>query len=563
MKFITVLAVLVILTQVGGIFLVKSDCNTSIITVTDQHDCFDLLLICPELYQENLQPFIEHKQSMDIQTLLITTETIYETYNGRDDSEKIKYCIKTIYENYCIDYVLFVGGIDSIPTRYTHVYYSGDFGYPTPSQWVFASDYYYADLYESNGTFSSWDTNQNDVFAEYDWDGNFDRIDYTPDVFIGRLPCVTLDEVSTCVQKIILYEAEKAWTQSWFNSLVCIGGDSLPWDDEAIDEGEYVQQHVIEILQGFIPEKVWASTNQLTSSHNINDAINEGAGFVFFNGHGLHNMWATHPHNSNTWIPRGSYTLADIDELENEDRLPIIISDACYHCQYDVHSDCFAWSFVRNPNGGAIAFIGGSDTDLAYGGTAIIQKGIERLCLEISREYMNGTLYLGRLIGEAISVYTSNEMHEIDMLTVLQNHLFGDPSLQISGSSHPPETPQPPSGPVSGQVKSMYTYTASTNDSDGDNLYYLFDWGDSSTCEWIGPYDSGAVCTVEHSWDAEGVFEVKVRAKDVHGVQSGWSDPVEITMPKTRCLFFEKHKLLSCFLFLFDQYIDFLNYNGV
>ena len=50
------------------------------------------------------------------------------------------------------------------------------------------------------------------------------------------------------------------------------------------------------------------------------------------------------------------------------------ISDACYHGQYDVFDDCFAWSFVRNPHGGAIAFIGGSDTDLAYSGEQLFRK---------------------------------------------------------------------------------------------------------------------------------------------------------------------------------------------
>ena len=233
-------------------------------------------------------------------------------------------------------------------------------------------------------------------------------------------------------KKYVQYETSQAWSQEWFSNIICIGGDSLPGDTENINEGEYVQQQVIDILKEFTAEKIWVSNGNLRTSSDITEAINKGAGFVFFNGHGLHDSWATHPHNSNAWIPHGSYTLDDIHALENNEKLPIIISDACYHCQYDVYDDCFAWSLVRHPQGGAIAFIGGSDTDLAYPGTAIIQKGIERLCIEISTEYMNKCPFLGSLLGNAIRRYTDDEMNEIDMITVLQNHLFGDPSLRIS-----------------------------------------------------------------------------------------------------------------------------------
>lgn len=494
----------------------------------------DMVLITSEGFTDLLQPLVDHKSNHGIQINVKLTEEIYDEYPGVDEPEKIKYYIKESIEELGIDFVLLIGSTDSVPARYTNIYYTGDFGYPTPSQWVFASDFYYSDIYDMNGSFSSWDSNGNGVFAEYDWDGNFDRLDFKPDVSIGRLPCTTQQELQTCIQKIINYETNQSWSQNWFTNIVCIGGDSLPGDPENVDEGEYVQLQVIDILDGFIPQKIWASNGLLRSASNINDAINEGAGFVFFNGHGLHNIWATHPHNSNQWIPQGSYTLEDIDSLQNQDKLPIVISDACYHCQYDMYDDCFAWSFVRNPHGGAIAFIGGSDTDLAYPGTAIIQKGIERLCLEISYQYMQGCSYLGDLIGDAIDTYTDDEMNEIDMLTVLENHLFGDPSLRISGSSQPPIIPDPPVGPSSGKINTEYTYTAVTEDMDEDDIFYLFDWDDGNLSGWLGPFQSGKTCTSNHMWTKKGEFQVRVRAKDEHGLQTEWSDPIIVSMPRSK-----------------------------
>ena len=37
---------------------------------------------------------------------------------------------------------------------------------------------------------------------------------------------------------------------------------------------------------------------------------------------------------------------------------------------------------------------------------------------------------------------------------------------------------------------------ASTN-PDGDNIFYLFDWGDDTNSGWIGPYKSGEIELIE------------------------------------------------------------------
>jgi len=59
---------------------------------------------------------------------------------------------------------------------------------------------------------------------------------------------------------------------------------------------------------------------------------------------------------------------------------------------------------------------------------------------------------------------------------------------------------------------------------------FLFDWGDGTNSGWIGPYNSGQTVVSSHSWDAIGEYDVKVRAKDINGVQSQWSDPLTISI---------------------------------
>ena len=97
--------------------------------------------------------------------------------------------------------------------------------------------------------------------------------------------------------------------------------------------------------------------------------------------------------------------------------------------------------------------------------------------------------------------------------------------------NNPPNKPVTPSGEASGKVNVSYTYGSSTTDSDGDQIYYLFDWGDGTDSGWVGAYDSGDVCQESHIWTTKGSYSIKVKAKDSSGAESVWSDPLPITMP--------------------------------
>jgi len=491
---------------------------------------YDMVIITPNEFSEGLQPLIEHKNDIGIETSIKTTEEIINEFEGRDEIEQIKYFIKYAIENWNIKYVLLVGGSEQLPARYTNIYYEDEY----KDHWNFLSDLYYADIYNAQMEFSSWDTNGNNEFAEYDWNGNFDELDLYPDVYIGRLACINDEELNICINKIITYETQEAYLQDWFKNLVLIGGDSLPGDVEKIDEGEYVNEHVIDILQGFDPIKIWASNGELNDAENINDAINQGAGFVFFNGHGNLGVWATHPHERDNWIPPGSYTNNHIYSLTNENKLPIVISDACYHCTYNMRPDCFGWAFLINPNGGAIAFLGGTDVDLSYAGVDIITKGVEKLCLELSTHYMTGTTTFGELWGKSLTSYMSTAtMDQIDYITVEENQPFGDPSLKIK-KNYSPNQPEIPTGPNTGLPNVEYTYSTFTTEPDEDIIYFMFDWGDESNSEWLGPYESDQECSTAHSWQNQGNYNVRVKAKDSGNEESLWSDPLPVTIPKNK-----------------------------
>lgn len=101
-----------------------------------------------------------------------------------------------------------------------------------------------------------------------------------------------------------------------------------------------------------------------------------------------------------------------------------------------------------------------------------------------------------------------------------------------SSENLPPYVPKRPSGPVFGTPNTCYGYYASTEDVDGDQIYYMWDWGDGNISEWLGPYDSNETSNASYSWSENGFYYIKVKAKDEHGIESDWSSFLKIIIAK-------------------------------
>lgn len=90
-----------------------------------------------------------------------------------------------------------------------------------------------------------------------------------------------------------------------------------------------------------------------------------------------------------------------------------------------------------------------------------------------------------------------------------------------------PESPSKVKGPKQTKINEEQEYKTSTEDIDGDEVYYMFDWDDGAHSEWIGPYESGEICTAKHTYTETGEYRVKAKAKDIHGIQSKWKQAEE------------------------------------
>ena len=115
-------------------------------------------------------------------------------------------------------------------------------------------------------------------------------------------------------------------------------------------------------------------------------------------------------------------------------------------------------------------------------------------------------------------------------------HGWGDFStlkrINVAVENNEPPNKPAINGPTSGNINIEYTYTASTIDPNGNQLYYLFDWGDGKFSGWIGPYNSGETAESSNKWSKKGDYEIRVKSKDENAVESEWSDSLPISMPK-------------------------------
>lgn len=440
---------------------------------------YDMIIICKDSYVRLLQPLVTHKNSYGIQTKLIPVSDIYDgTYfpaQGRDKQEQIKYFIKNAKETWNITYVMLVGNYAQVPTRYSNL--ETDTG-GLYEELRFVSDLYYADLYTGNGSFCTWDTDNDGLYAEWPYPEGHppeDIVDLVPDVHLARLACMFKSEVKTMVDKIIIYETTAAETD-WFNRMVVIGGDTFDKDIEGgtdYNEGEEATAKALELMPQFIPVKLWTSLGNL-SLETIQTEIGKGCGFLYFSGHGSPKSWATH--NNGDYVNwTGNYKNTDMPDLTNKDMPPIMIVGGCHNSEldtapknlilgflkekfdyfrinetwfgsyfkYNYALECWSWVFVK-VKAGAIASTGSS----GFGGVNVGDSNHDDIpdCtqgldgwfeLEFFRLYNQENItILGQTYDQVLTGYAQNfpvDTYRYDA-KILQTHiLLGDPSLKIGG----------------------------------------------------------------------------------------------------------------------------------
>ena len=181
------------------------------------------------------------------------------------------------------------------------------------------------------------------VYVRLAGDDNF------PDAFISRISANSVSEVTAQLDKIMAYEQGTIdITGNWMAKGLCIASDEgTPTDYERaewLQVGSGGEKIVIE--EGGLEKYGYSFTDIYApgaTASNVAQAVNEGVSIICYIGHGSTDSWVTSGFHSD-----------DIPNLTNNNMYPVIWSVACVNGNF-VNTTCFAETWLRKANGGAVA----------------------------------------------------------------------------------------------------------------------------------------------------------------------------------------------------------------
>lgn len=458
-------------------------------TPTQSKEQYDLIIITHKVFEDELQPLVEHKEEHGITTKLITVDEIYEQYQSKSqyDWERIKMFLADHVLEWDTKFVMLAGGRKG----QTHEWYVPDFrshnNDPSDEYWpmdkTYSCDLYFADLYGvdqyGNTFFDDWDSNDDGLYAAGPLnESETDYMDYYPDVHIGRLPLRYGWEADVVVDKIIYYENNA--DDSWFKKAVLAGGDGFPPERypgiarPGIYEGEIFCDTIAEILanRGVESIKCYCSDQgdiDLAMGYEgmlqVYDELSKGCGFATFTGHSCPLYLGSYEPNTGI-SPEPPLTpfyngLDQALKVNNGYKLPLMINNGCHNAQFDVTlqklidyiygvypefykrlgwmdfipHDASSW-FVLMKGGGAIGVIGNTALGAGYvnGAQTRLADYFNQLCYE-GYAFDNND-FAGELLSSGFTKY-NNEWDPQgdfdDRKTVEEKVLLGDPSLKLGG----------------------------------------------------------------------------------------------------------------------------------
>jgi len=520
--------------------------------------------------------FIDWKNSIGFNVKIVSiTDTEIDDQPGVDLAEQIRNFLREYYIEWGIKYVLFVGNYEKIPMRYC---------YPDRTNHRFEpfdmlsgevpTDYYYADLSSSDA--ESWDSDGDGFHGEF-FD---DDPDFLAEVSVGRIPTNDLARVTYTLDKLVSFEQDTgSWKKNALNAGAFFYFANQDNNGEDSMDGAVLSHYIEEDIMNGWTVSHYSEQEGLETSVYDWPALNEDAfisdwrngqyAIVNWQGHGWTNRVAhcTWSSDDGDGIPESTEItwpdFINIDSDLDDDYPSIVTAVSCYvGCPEIYQGRNLGVDLLTNPLlGASVGVVASARSPYgSYDWSPSNPGGSESIIYEFNKNMIINNDRVGDALYNSKFYCTTNfgwnEFYEyIDLYTF---NLYGDPSLVLQGINveGKPDKPLTPSGPSNGKFREEYTYTTSTTDPDGDQLYYMWDWGDGTFSEWLGPYGSGEECSESHIWNDRDSYSIKVKAKDVNDIQSPWSDPLPVTMPKYKD---KQFSLINRFLQRFDISFPFLN----
>ncbi|EMR75371.1 hypothetical protein MBGDF03_00378 [Thermoplasmatales archaeon SCGC AB-540-F20] len=534
----------------GGLCDPEDDYDYVVITTT--HEGLDYWETSEET-PYNWESLLEKHEADDgLSCTLVTIEDIDDCndYHNSDplfdDLEAhIREFCKDAYQDWNTSYI-FVGGDDEwIPAREMDSSYESNID----------SDIYWSNL---DNTFND----DEDTYWGEELDGGFDLY---AEIFIGRITCDEPQDVSNWMTKSFYYA--DSGDPDYLENAAFFGG-VLGWECQADD---FIDYAAIKGTNNWLgpnpgdhgPYPSWLGFNYGFETWN---SLNPGIQYnlsVAWTGEPPNPGWQGGSTNEAITEFRAAITADHVTLISGvahaNSQMSLDVQDSDWESEYHntrpffIHDwGCHCGDMDASDDGVLHSMLFHSDTELAFAciyntcygwgsfrdtnsSSSIQMKLFWDYFLDVtnnSGDTDNWQLGKGQAWSKDAMAPTVNWTYSSapgSWRAVIQGCLlFGDPAQRLKTTNAVPEKPTQPDGPTEGITNIEYTFSSSTTDPEGDQIFYMFNWGDNTSSDWIGPYDSGVSGEASHAWTDPGDYEIKVKSKDVKGGSGDWSDPLAI-----------------------------------
>ncbi len=119
---------------------------------------------------------------------------------------------------------------------------------------------------------------------------------------------------------------------------------------------------------------------------------------------------------------------------------------------------------------------------------------------------------------------------DVSMTFLGGNAIQVDYSITLNGwTNSAPEVDEAPQGNTAQcAMGNTYEFHGDAFDSDYQDMYIRWDYGNGFISDWYGPYENDEDCLVNYSWGTRGEYAVKIQAKDAMDVESPWSAALDV-----------------------------------
>ena len=467
---------------------------------------YDYVIITLDSLTSSINDLKNWEESKGKNVYVATTSWINSNYNGYDLAEKMRNFLIDKYptEKWGILDVCLIGHYDDVQIRRA----AQSTGYGQPE-----TDFYFAEL--SLPDSQSWDLDGDHQYGE-----DTDPIDMYAEVNVGRIPWSDPATVEDICQKSVAYEQND--DDSYKKNILLLG--AFFWSDT--DNAVLMEYKTNPTIHPWMND--WTNTKMYEDAEssyqcdfdlsyaNVQSVWSAGKfAFVDWAGHGS-------PTGCYEYYPSQPFVDTITCNSLNDNFPAIIFADACSNSDTDELN--IGQSMLKK---GAVGFLGA--TKVAYGmhawddpmdGSSQSLDYFFTTCCT-SGDYTQGHAQQYGLV----QMYQNDLWYYLKYETFQWGALWGNPDLTMGlvATGDPPLKPTI-SGPNHGVYNQTLTFDAVTTEPNGEQIYYLFDWGNDDSSDWIGPFDSGEAVQISYSWPSLGSYNVKAKAKDVNSSISEWSD---------------------------------------